>query len=63
MKGLCIEIVMGIFLFILHEYKNNHTDYFRKFKNIKAHDYFSLSPTEDIIGYNILQEKESEFYK
>ncbi len=36
---------MSIFLLTLHEYKKNHVDYFQKFKNIKAHNYFFLNPT------------------
>jgi hypothetical protein len=53
---------MGILLFILHEYKKNHANYSRKFKNIKAHNYFFFSPIEEVIGYNTLQEGKSEFY-
>ncbi len=63
LKGLWIETITSILLFILHEYKNSHANYFRKFKNIKAHGYFSLNPTEEVIGYNILQEEKFEFYK
>ncbi len=57
LKSFWIESITSISLFTLHEYKKNRANYFWKFRNIKTHDLFSLSPIKEVIGYNILQEE------
>lgn len=46
LKGFWIEVVTWLSTFNLHDYKANHANYFRKFRNSKLKGTFLWVPHE-----------------